>query len=625
MATLGLEENNTPVKARGATKGRKLFVVYNHLHSIKRFLSKINEENFSGWLYFSTSTAHLRQLEVMCGGRIPRLETAELLQKYAQKNRESYIDYVGSLSNEHAENTWWCTSFSEKNLFVSDVYLNICRINVLRDIISKTKGDIFVICDSVALIHAIQENIAVFDGIDIMEIGLRQTEIRRRGANFYSFIVQKSWFILWYLYRICIVRYYLAFRGEPSPGKTDTRPVVLHSWTDMRSLEKNEEYTEVYLGDLPGILRRDGEEAISVLSILPKTRYRSAVKKIRQYHQNLRIFEEFLTFRDVLHSFMTILCKFPVVKRAPEFESIIITPLIQEELSRDRYFRIRSEMSYLQYFASQRIAKKINPKTVVYPFENHMWEKMLLRGFEESGTGTKCVGYAHTIVSPMYLSYSCSEYESDRIPLPDTILVNGPFSRDTLINSGFHRQKILVSGSLRNTAIGDATKGERSLRSHRILIAPSAGVGGTKEIIIKMIEALRDSPDIQVLIKPHPTTPRDRLQSIIRLLPAHFSIIDDPIYTILHLSEIVVYNESMVSVEALWSDIPVLHVESDIRIDMDLFSYHRLVPSMSSPEAIRNTIRKILASPPERNEQLKQFIRDLIVPLDEMVVLDAVT
>ena len=76
------------------------------------------------------------------------------------------------------------------------------------------------------------------------------------------------------------------------------------------------------------------------------------------------------------------------------------------------------------YNLEKKLIKKTNHslEKIIYPFENKSLEKLLLLGLPKK---IRTIGYQHSSITPMHLSFQLSKKEIYKMPLPDKIVTVG--------------------------------------------------------------------------------------------------------------------------------------------------------------------------------------------------------
>jgi hypothetical protein len=95
----------------------------------------------------------------------------------------------------------------------------------------------------------------------------------------------------------------------------------------------------------------------------------------------------------------------------------------------------------------RRWLRDTRPQIVVWPWENHSWERDFVRAAREVGTRT--IGYQHSVVGPQMLNYGPGSNPDGLESVPDRILCTGPATRRQLAEWGVPEQRLGVGGALR--------------------------------------------------------------------------------------------------------------------------------------------------------------------------------
>lgn len=592
----------------------------------KRSLARILDFALAGspfsWVYFGKDVSFYMDLKNQIGSHGKNIPVSELLQGNAKKYRQDFIDYLGTCAAGSQDTRWYLTSISEKNPDVSDLYLHFCYLKTFFDIADHHNGRIFVICQNSGLIRSIETNSTHNNCIEISPLHDRITDFFHSCGLKCQKLKNKIVFFIRFMLRICLARIVFRICNRVSlPGLQP--PVVIHSWVDQRSFPRDGYYDDIYFGSLAQRIEEIPREYFFLIDILPTFFYPLALRKMIKTGKPWRLFEEYLAFSDVTDA----LGISSEVTKRPFFRHTLmdldISPLIEEELFSDQQ-NARTELSYLYYAAGKRISAFHDPASFWYTFENHTWEKMIIRGLKESGH-PRIIGYAHSTVNYMYLAYSLSPLERSILPLPDSILVNGNKPKQILVSSGFDESRIHIVGSLRYGDLSSPVP-ERILGIRKkILVILSADINRSLEMISKCCDAFRSCNEISVIFKPHPIQKLSGIINSIKQLPGQFSLSTEPLGTLLGDTDIALYSDSTASAEAVARGIPVLHVKSDFLIDINIFEESRLFRSASSPDQIRSITGELSGSTSGSPEEFRAAIRDLFSPVDDNVLMQEIS
>lgn len=568
------------------------------------------------WIYLGKNVTVSLSLNDLIGIRAQRLDISDSLQAIANNTRQDYIDYVGRLGSSERNRYWWLTSVSEKNPFISNLFLYSCYLGVVADICkTKTHQNLVIICESLALMMAIDNFLR-----EMGDIPVYYNPSRSLVKNFLSGIARMRsvaiflarWTGRWFLARLFSVSRLFQKRGFVPGGNV----ILIHSWTDHRSFQTPGMYEDVFLGRLGSDLKKIHSRVYYLIDILPTCFFPVALSKLIGTRENFILMEEFINPLDILLSVYSVSLHFPNPKEIPRFRDMDITPIVNEELDADRK-NLRAFQTYLNYLVGQKIPKKCSVRSFIYSFENLMWEKLFCLAFREFSPNTAIIGYAHSTISKMETFYSVSSYERDFLPLPDMIVVNGARAQDALINSGFDRNRIIIGGAYRyHSLVVTSPMSPKNRGIRKILIIPTDDINSTLELVTKTIHAFGNKNEITCIIKLHPTLPKRKISAYLSRIPDNFSISDKPLDHLLSCVGLVVYTGSTVAVEALARGIPVLHVRSDLTIDRDIFNKSDHIVSVSRPEEMYQAFLTISREGLESQKTGKAFVQEFFAPID---------
>ena len=573
------------------------------------------------WVYFGKNVSYFTELKTQIGNPGKNIPVSELLQGNAKKYRQDFIDYLGSCAADSQDPWWYLTSISEKNSYVSDLYLHFCYLKTFFDVADRYNGRIFVICENPGLLKSIQENSPDNRSIEILPLRDRIPDLFRTCNLKCQKLKNKFVFFMRFILRICLARIVIPI-CRPTPLPRIQHPVVIHSWTDQRSFTRDGRYEDVYFGSLAQKIDKIPREYFFLIDILPTIAFPLALRKMIRVRKPWHLFEEYLSFSDVTAALRI---SSRVTKRLVFRHTLLdldISTLISEDILSDQQ-SARTELSYLYYAAGKRISALHSPASFWYTFENHIWEKMIIRGLKEAGN-LRVVGYAHSTVNSMYLSYSISPHERDLIPLPDSILVNGKKPKEILVSSGFDDARIHIVGSLRYGDLSSPAPERTPGAGKKILVILSADINRSLEMISKCGEAFSSCDGVSVIFKPHPIQKLSGIVTLIQQLPGQFRFSTEPLGTLLDDTDVVLYSDSTASVEAVARGIPILHVKSDFLIDIDIFEESHIFRSADSPDQIRTFTFELFRFTRESPEESRAAIRDLFSPVDDNVLIQEI-
>lgn len=239
------------------------------------------------------------------------------------------------------------------------------------------------------------------------------------------------------------------------------------------------------------------------------------------------------------------------------------------------------------------------PSVIAWPWENHAWERALVRVARSYGIAT--VGYQHSVVGAFMLNESPASNPDGLASIPDHILCNGPATRDRLADWGIPANRLTVAGALR---FPEARSPRYDPSAPVFLALPfDHGIAG------EMIEAaLRPaSQTTAFLVKDHPMMPftfaeTDRIQRTSQPLAEHEALSG------------VVYAATTVGLEAMFAGLPTYRFRPRWKLAIDVMPRGVEIPVVDG-----STLAAALANPapPQKLDRADSF-----APIDRAVWRD---
>lgn len=605
-------------------KKQKIVLILSKPEYAIKFFSTNTSNELDYWIYLGKNVIVFSEIEKVIGNRIKRIDTGKDLQDAARTLRKPYIDFVGSLSRNENKMAWILTSISEKNVYLSDLFLMLCYLETLDHEIKKYPGGICVFCEEPVLIRAILKNFEKYANLEIQCFNSTATTIQESIQKKLTLHKDQALFIICYFLRISCARilHILNISGQ---NIQKNKPVIaIHTWIDKRSFSNINSYSDVHFGNLGHLLEMNNKDFFYMFDILTLTELPRILINMSKVKISWKLFEDFLEFSDIFRAFYMAKRRKKEGKNDVFFSGREVSVLLNAGYAQDKY-SLRPELSYLYYFAAKNMTRQFSVKTFIYTFENHIWEKMTIEGIRESSPHTKIVGYAHGTVDKMYLGYSLSVTEKNLIPTPDVILVNGHQAQEILFKSGFEDTNIQIIGSLRHGNLTFINKRNKTERKSEILVVLSYDLYRSLEMIFKCVKAFSGTEDLSITFKPHPIINLEILMKFAGSLPKTFSFSSKSISTLFETANLVIYSDSNASVEAASLGIPFLHIKSDFTIDMNIFEDVELIPSVSSPQQIRIQSLKILNGEYPLFEEIQMYVKKIFSLVDENKILEIIS
>ncbi len=208
-----------------------------------------------------------------------------------------------------------------------------------------------------------------------------------------------------------------------------------------------------------------------------------------------------------------------------------------------------------QQLCQRRWLDELQPDCVVWPWENHGWEREFVRVARARGVRT--VGYQHSVIGRQMLNYRPHSNADDLASIPDMILCTGPSTAGQLAAWGIPKNRLKVGGALR---IADISSAQTSA-SGPVYLALSFDADTARQMIDAAAKLTADG--YRFLAKNHPMQPVSVSDNkhIIQTQKA-FSAYDN--------LRAVVYAASTVGLEAAIAGLPTIRFQADKKIALDI-------------------------------------------------------
>jgi hypothetical protein len=594
---------------------RKVFLLPAATSAIKRLKKAGSPDADYFWIYLGKSVTGSEKVQNQLGTKYRRIFIGDLLQKAAQDSRQDYIDYIGRLFSTIKSPIWFLSSLSEKNPFISRFLVHYSYVCVGKNAISSNNDNLAIICENDAVLSSLAKALSgTRNSCPVRIISPPAGRMTRRGIRILRKTIKKCWFVFRFSLRILCSRFFHLMKGSPViPSMEKGKCIVLHSWTDSRSFPASGGFLNTYFGDIGEALCEKSSGFLFLSDVLPSYWYPRAVFHLLQSDKNICLMEEFILIKDLFTALRIASENYPLPPEIPPFKDLDVSDIVSEELDQDRS-DTRIEQTFLCSCVSRRLCQLFDMGLFLYTFENHTWEKMFCDAIRKTGCPATLIGYAIVVINPMYTCYSLSEHEKHHAPLPDMIFVSGEQGKSVLVLSGFDSRMIRMGGAIRYQDLLQKKVDRGYVAGNTILIALTGEINASLELVSKAVEAFSACPEIRVLIKCHPTIPYSVLSRHLPALPDTFSVTTSPIGEILLTANLVLYTESTVCVEAVAQGVPVLHVRSDLSIDINIFEGNPAIPSCADPQDIRDQAVRILNGTSSRPSP--GIINNLFLPSD---------
>lgn len=519
----------------------------------------------------------------------------------------SYINLLGNLGKINNSKEWWATSIASKNRISSILPTLLLQYIKCTNIIKEANYDtLLIVSPNLILFKALRSfvksekqkflstrNFPIFTSSFLIINLLRKIKETKVGIvnEFYFLkgIINQAVILL---ENIAIIKKTYNPRLLNSLNNNINYDVIkTHVYSNsFISSSNGNHFKDPFFGDLPSFLEKK-EKIISLLHLHGD--YKKIIENINRCNDQILIpWEYFLDRRKVISSIFRLL--FWRIKIKPIcFDNVDVSPVILAELNRSRF----TLHAYLFYESMKNFINKITINKFFYTFENIPWERMAILSLREFSSGTKIIGYQHSIVPQADTGVLLSKDEIDIGPVPDKIFTTGEVTSD-LINrySGFKNGMVAPACALRYKYLFKM-KPKKRTSSGNVLLALE-GSPSVVKMVNYVIDQLVNLDDINLTIRSHPIMPYKTIQKYINYNVAELKnvrtsenslIIDDLLET-----DILIYWGTTVALEALSMGIPLIRYKMGNLLSYDpLFQSSHLKWECSEGVSLIDTINSI--------------------------------
>ena len=146
----------------------------------------------------------------------------------------------------------------------------------------------------------------------------------------------------------------------------------------------------------------------------------------------------------------------------------------------------------------EKFVNRTNPKFIIFTFEGHSWERLVINKIKNLKKKIMCIGFVHTITFPNQHA-ALTKYPQQF--MPDHILVPGKEAKETFQKKLLNSVPIQVVGSPKKLKITLNFKKKDNLR---VLILPEGFITETNLLINFGLALATKCPEIKFRIRIHP-------------------------------------------------------------------------------------------------------------------------
>jgi hypothetical protein len=292
----------------------------------------------------------------------------------------------------------------------------------------------------------------------------------------------------------------------------------------------------------------------------------SILREVRGSERNFLLKEDYLKGQDYLYAGMHFfrvrhLCK---KSRSLYFSGMDIFPLVREEIKSAVGFG-QGFWALLNYRFAFRLKKRsVQLRLVIDWFENQGIDKGWNFGFRTFFPKIRTKGYQGFYATDYYMCICPIKAEAEGMVIPDEIAVIGKGAIRTALKY-YSDFPVSVAPAFRFQHLWKEREHRKNLDRYVILVALPIVIKDAimiLKILLKIAKFLER--DIQVWIKPHPTTSVDSIKTKLNSeLPENFQFVKGDFFDHLGQADLLISTMSSTCLETLAKGIPVVIIGND--------------------------------------------------------------
>lgn len=469
-----------------------------------------------------------------------------------------YLDYMARLGEKNKDSlNWWASATASKSPYLSQLFKLLCYRALIKELISEN------------------DNIAIFIEDPYFYDHLRKTSFTKNV----SFVGRPGNYQVRSLLRGLLVRMYLLVSLIWQKARIFNSlnidlsevNVLLFSWVQDRSFDKDMNFIDHYAGDIKQYFEKKSKKVLRFSFAIMSSQLMSKIKNAKE---KIVVNIKYVPLRKIIRS---VLSRFSFNYQGLEhFDGDNISDLLKREIQVENT-RPGFVEALVFYYGMRSIFKRSKSLQIVfYLYEGQPWERMLLKALKMTRPGIKAVGYQHSSFASMYLSHFLGLNESNYAPLPDLLLSNSEYNRKRLVEGGFKEDQVKNIGALRYAYLfeKDGQKNNsRKINDSVLICLPyirKLACEMLTNIAPFLIKLKKEGRISEIKIKSHPLVPID-LSEISKAmeLPNIARQIGGTLKDELLTSEILIFCNGTVGIEGIFAGTKVIKFLPQMDLDLD--------------------------------------------------------
>lgn len=303
-----------------------------------------------------------------------------------------------------------------------------------------------------------------------------------------------------------------------------------------------------------------------------------------------------------------------------------LSPVFELERRMDKG-RTQSVLAYTySEIARTLVMKGVKPKAIIFPFENHGWERALLAGARRHLSQTRMIAYQHAPFAARHIGFFPSQSDLNSGRTVDKLIVMGKRFEDLFTRFGWSAEKLALGGSLRFEN-SDIIISNRKRKTEKVLlIATSIGLSEALDLVVKAATVIRTNQDWRLVVNFHPIVDDDFRQTVSEALEVLMGetgmgravLSNEKVSNLISEADVLLYNNSGAVFDAFFAGVPAVHVAIDGNLSYDKVPDGAAVRVRNVAE-LESVLTRIVSC--EQNQKPDRTVGGCISkPVDEVIV-----
>jgi hypothetical protein len=489
-------------------------------------------------------------------------EENKLLNYCAIKIRKDFDNLILEISKEYKGNlNWILSSLPSRNMYLSPLFIRCCYIALIDSLLKKKRPIYEIILTD--------KPFSIFLKKHFKECGYKIKIKNKESFNKYLWYKIKPFRQFLYALILLFLRYLGRKPLNLEIYKTNSKKILLDTFVlnstpgDGGTIYKNKYNDRYYTGIFDYVDKKEKEGIFYYPTIIGFKNPLRAFRMIRSSSEKFIIPDDFLKLSDYFkilsHPLKILKIKFTKIK----FLKYDISYLLNEENINNscNHSSIFGLLNY--YFALRFKNYGIKFDLLIDWYENQLLDRGMILGFNKFHKNTEVIGYQGYVISPalhLYIYPNRSEIQDQVVP--HKIAVIGEKLKSN-IKEFYDGLNVIVGPAFRNQKVWEKKYFQEKNKIFKILIGLPIGLKDSRVIINKLIKIERrlkeKIPELQTIIKPHPTHSVSRIKEFFNDNDLNnFIFYSGDFHRKLNESNLLITNASTVALEALAKAVPVI-------------------------------------------------------------------